>query len=179
VGVGNDDHVDGLRPRLWTATINRSIVHPQVIYEHGELWWDDIDGESSWLIHQSSLAILPAEFSSIKSRENYEFSLRSIFVHTSKWFFTCRKILRHEADGFASPPKDGVLRIFIAFKNASLRPGWNPRTLWRMADTLTIAPPRRLGAWDGSCGLGNRPVVRSCEHGNEPSGFIKGAAFVD
>jgi hypothetical protein len=33
---------------------------------------------------------------------------------------TCRKILRHGADGFTSPPKKGVLRIFIVLKNQSL-----------------------------------------------------------
>jgi hypothetical protein len=31
----------------------------------------------------------------------------------------CRKILRHGADGFTSHPKEGVLRVFIAFKNPS------------------------------------------------------------
>jgi hypothetical protein len=38
----------------------------------------------------------------------------SIFVHTSKGPLTCRKFLRRGADSFASPPKEGVLRIFIA-----------------------------------------------------------------
>jgi hypothetical protein len=37
-------HVDGVRLRLWTSTTNGTIVHPQVIYEYGEPWWDDIDG---------------------------------------------------------------------------------------------------------------------------------------
>jgi hypothetical protein len=32
--------------------------------------------------------------------------------------FTCRKILRHGADGF-TPPKESVLQIFIALKNPS------------------------------------------------------------
>jgi hypothetical protein len=40
---------------------------------------------------------------------NYEFGLRNIFVHTSKWFLTCRKISRHGANGFISPPKKDVL----------------------------------------------------------------------
>jgi hypothetical protein len=35
-------------------------------------------------------------------------------------------ILRHGADGFTSPPKKGVLRIFIALKNPSPEPGLNP-----------------------------------------------------
>jgi hypothetical protein len=46
-------------------------------------------------------------------------ALRSIFVHTSKVSLTWRKILRHGADGFTSPLKEGVLSIFIALKNPS------------------------------------------------------------
>jgi hypothetical protein len=46
---------------------------------------------------------------------------------------TCRKILRHETSGFISHPKDGVLRIFIALKNPSPRPGFthNPWVQWQ------------------------------------------------
>jgi hypothetical protein len=57
--------------------------------------------------------------------------------------FTC-KILLHGASGFTSPPKEGVLQIFIALKSPSPPPGLNPRTLGPMASTLTITPPRRL-----------------------------------
>jgi hypothetical protein len=31
-------------------------------------------------------------------------------------FLTCRKILRHGIDDFTSPPKEGIMSIFIAFK---------------------------------------------------------------
>jgi hypothetical protein len=56
---------------------------------------------------------------------------------------TCRKIL-HLADGSASPPKEGVLRIFIALKNPSLRPGEpaNHPSNGKHADHYT--PQRRL-----------------------------------
>jgi hypothetical protein len=37
------------------------------------------------------------------------------------------------ADGFTSPPKEVVLRIFIAIKNLSSSAGLNPRTLGPMA----------------------------------------------
>jgi hypothetical protein len=40
--------------------------------------------------------------------------LRSTFVHTSKGFLTCQEILRHGVNGITYPPKQGVLRIFIA-----------------------------------------------------------------
>ena len=36
--------------------------------------------------------------------------------------------LRHGTDGFTSPPKEGVLRIFFALKNPTASAGLNPRT---------------------------------------------------
>jgi hypothetical protein len=36
--------------------------------------------------------------------------------HTAE-FLTYRRIIRLEADGFSSPPKEVMLRIFIALKN--------------------------------------------------------------
>ena len=46
--------------------------------------------------------------------------------------------VRHGTDGFTSPPREGVLRIFFALKNRRLRPGLNPRT-WKMkASTLPL-----------------------------------------
>jgi hypothetical protein len=51
-------------------------------------------------------------------------ALRSILVHTSKEYLTCRKILRHGADGFTSRPNEGVLRIFIALHNPSFSAGF-------------------------------------------------------
>jgi hypothetical protein len=34
--------------------------------------------------------------------------------HTSKRCLTYRNILRNGADGFTSPPKEGVMQIFVA-----------------------------------------------------------------
>jgi hypothetical protein len=42
---------------------------------------------------------------------------------------TCRKISRRGASGFASHPKESVLRIFIALKNTSPRQDFEPTTL--------------------------------------------------
>jgi hypothetical protein len=70
-------------------------------------------------------------------------ALGTVFVLTGKGFLAYRKILRHGADGFTSPLKEGVLRIFIALKNPSPRPGLGLRTLRLIARTLTITPPRR------------------------------------
>jgi hypothetical protein len=48
------------------------------------------------------------------AKEIMNLAFQSIFVHTSKGFLACCKILRHGASGLASCPKEGVLRIFIA-----------------------------------------------------------------
>ena len=46
--------------------------------------------------------------------------------------------LRHETDGFTSPPKEGVLRIFSSLKIRWLRPGLNPRTWVLKASMLPL-----------------------------------------
>ena len=46
--------------------------------------------------------------------------------------------LRHGTDGFTSPPKEGVLRIFSPLKIRRLRPGLNPRTWAPKASTLPL-----------------------------------------
>jgi hypothetical protein len=46
--------------------------------------------------------------------------------HTPQGSLTCRKILRHETDGFSSPPKEVVLHIFIALKSPSSSAGSEP-----------------------------------------------------
>jgi hypothetical protein len=53
---------------------------------------------------------------------------QSIFVHTSKGFL---------ADGFTSPPKEGVLRIFIACKNLSPSAGIETANLSKHASHYT------------------------------------------
>jgi hypothetical protein len=82
----NDDHVDGVILRLWTAATVGTIVNPHVIYKEGEPWWNDIDRENAWFVHQISLAILPAESSASKWEERAKgmmnLALRSIFVVT-------------------------------------------------------------------------------------------------
>ena len=46
--------------------------------------------------------------------------------------------LRHGTDGFTSPPKEGVLRIFSPLKIRRLRPGLKPRTWVPKASTLPL-----------------------------------------
>jgi len=52
--------------------------------------------------------------------------------------------LRHGTDGFTSPPKEGVLRIFSPLKIRQLRPGLNPRTWVPKASTLPLDHRSRL-----------------------------------
>ena len=46
--------------------------------------------------------------------------------------------LRHGTDGFTSPPKEGLLRIFSPWKIRRLRPGLNPRTWVPKVSTLPL-----------------------------------------
>jgi hypothetical protein len=56
--------------------------------------------------------------------------------------FTCRKA-RHGTDGFTSPPKEGVLRIFSPEKSG----GFEPANLGTKGQHATSRPPKPQ-AWD-------------------------------
>jgi hypothetical protein len=51
---------------------------------------------------------------------------------------------RHGTDGFTSPPKEGVLRIFYALRIRRLRPGVNPRIWVPKASPLLLDHRSRL-----------------------------------
>jgi hypothetical protein len=104
---------------------------------------DHADGEGDYVSElQSSAGLLFIPRVVAKQEEMVNLALRCTFVHTSKGFSAGRKILRHGADGFTSPPKEGVLWIFIAPKNSSSWLGLNPRTLGPLTNMLTARPPR-------------------------------------
>jgi hypothetical protein len=68
------------------------------------------------------MAILSESSSSKKeerAKEMMNLALRSI----SQVIFTCRTILLHDANGFTSPPKKGVLRNFISLKKSIVSTG--------------------------------------------------------
>jgi len=58
--------------------------------------------------------------------------------------------LRHGTDGFTSPTKEGVLRIFFALKIRRLGPGVNPRTWVPKASTLPLDHRSRLSLQSNS-----------------------------
>jgi hypothetical protein len=67
---------------------------------------------------------LPTETFSSKAGETWreiaaKFFIWSISFHTCGFFLTWLKILRHGTNGFTSPPKEVVMRTFIALKNPS------------------------------------------------------------
>jgi hypothetical protein len=123
--------------RRWGKTTPLKCGHQRSYYSspddmstenYGGMIWT---GRNSWFVHQSSLAILPAEScKEEETGEDYEFCLTKYLFHTSKYSLTCRKIW-HDADGFSSHPKEAVLRISIAFKNQSSSATFEPWVQWQ------------------------------------------------
>jgi hypothetical protein len=95
--------------------------------------------ENFWFVHQSSLAILPAESSGRKQEEWG----REWWICPCKRFFYMPLILQHGASNFTHTHKEGMLWMFIALKNPLPWLALNMWTLGPMASILTITPPRR------------------------------------
>jgi hypothetical protein len=114
---------------------------PRLVCARGELWWyrlgktTDSSTRALWQSYQQRL--LGASRRNGRS-ENFAYQ----YLRYVSGSLTCHKVLRHGASGFTSHPKEGVLRIFIALKNPSPRPGLNPRPLGPVASKLTTTPPR-------------------------------------
>ena len=92
--------------------------------------------------HQASPRVSPRESTQRRKVELWARSVRSVCLNAD-FHVTFRDLLhavklRHGTDGFASPPKEGVLRIFFALKFRRLRPGVNPRTWVPKASTLPL-----------------------------------------
>ena len=51
--------------------------------------------------------------------------------------------LRHGTDGFTSPPKEGVLRIFFRHKNPTASTGFEPANLGTKGQHATPRPPKQ------------------------------------
>jgi len=137
------DDVNGVRLHLWSVATNGPVVHPSVDawswrtmvewYQQGKT--PNSSNRALWQSYQQSHLVANVEE---LGKKNYEFSLQSIFVPTSEWFFKCHKILWRGTYSFTSALKEGVLWIFIAVKNPSLQLGLNIQTLGPMASTLVL-----------------------------------------
>jgi hypothetical protein len=106
---------------------------PQEIYELGEPWGNDtdrvrhlIDPPGLWQSYQHIYLVAKQEE---LAKKIINLALQIIFVHTSKGYLTCCKMLRHGADCFTSSRNEGVLRIFIALTNPSSSVGFEPAKL--------------------------------------------------
>ena len=55
--------------------------------------------------------------------------------------------LRHGTDGFTSPPKEAVLRIFSALKNPTASVGFEPANLGTKGRHSTSRPPKPLSVY--------------------------------
>jgi hypothetical protein len=110
----------------WSETISLNCGH-QRDYCSSLWWYASLEnyggmistGENSWFVHKCSLEILTEELSSSEAggagEGNAEFCLRrSVFLFVMS--FNILQFLSHGADGFTSPPKRVLLRIFIALK---------------------------------------------------------------
>jgi hypothetical protein len=85
----------------------------------------DSSTRALWESYQQSASNKTGETDDV----NYESWLMKYLFHALKGSLICRKNLSHGVDGFTSPLKEGVLRIFIALKIPSLSPGFEPANL--------------------------------------------------
>jgi hypothetical protein len=95
----------------------------------------------SWFVCQSHLVVK-------QERHGWETWPLNFAYEAS---FHARKVLlhainvRHGTDGFTSPPKEVVLRIFITLKNPSSLAGFEPMNLGPSGKHATTRPPRTTG----------------------------------
>jgi hypothetical protein len=142
------DHVDGVRSLGTAATSGHTVCPPCGMWAYRAvviMMMMMQAGENSWLVHQSSLAILLADIWERAGGMDEGVRILPIqYLKCLKGSLTSRKFLWHGTSGFTSHTKEGVLRIFIALENPSPRPGLDPRPLGPVASTLTTTPPRGI-----------------------------------
>jgi hypothetical protein len=65
-----NDHVDGVRLRLWTAATNGPTVHPPGDdYKHGEPWWNNAN-RGKLMIYPPELSGNPTNSHLVASKED-------------------------------------------------------------------------------------------------------------
>jgi hypothetical protein len=87
---------------------------------------------------------LAAEGETLRGREMFQQISSRIRLPRNSRDLLHAANLWHGTDGFTSPPKEGVLRIFSPLKIRRLRPGLNPRTWVPKVSTLHLDHRIRL-----------------------------------
>jgi hypothetical protein len=101
--------------------------------------------------HQASPRVSPRESTQRGKVELWARNVRKFYLNPDL-HVTFRDLLHavklwHGTDGFTSPPKEGVLRMFFALKFRRLRPGANPRSWVPKANTLPLDHRSRFVDW--------------------------------
>ena len=87
---------------------------------------------------------LAAEVGTIRGREMFQQIQSRIRLPRNSRDLLHAANLRHGTDGFTSPPKDGVLRIFFALKNPTSSAGFEPANLGSKGQHATSRPPKPM-----------------------------------
>jgi hypothetical protein len=105
----------------------------------------DIPTFSARCLHvQRCARPLAAESGTLRGREMFQQISSRIRLPRNSRDLLHAANRRHGTDGFTSPPKEGVLRIFSPLKIWRLRPGLNPWTWIPKASTLPLDHRRIL-----------------------------------
>jgi hypothetical protein len=138
--VSNDDHVYGVRLRLWTAATNGPIVHP---LDDTWAWRTIVDWcrrrITPWQSYRRSHQVANRR----NGRREWWIWPCEVFLFIFASYFAAKSYVMRPTTLLPPTLKEVVLRTFIAFENPWLRLGLNPRSLGIMASAVTIAPPRR------------------------------------
>jgi hypothetical protein len=99
-------------------------------------------------LHQASPRVSPRESTQRRKVELWARNVRQ-FCLNADFHVTFRNLLhavklRHGTDGFTSPPKEGVLRIFFRPKNPTASAGCEPANLGTKGQHATSRPPKPL-----------------------------------
>jgi len=126
----------------------------------------DVPTFSARCLHvQRRERLLAAEDGTLRGREMFwRISSRIRLPRNSRDLLHAAN-LRHGTDGFTSPLKEGVLKIFSPLKIRRLRPGLNPRTWVPKASTVPL-DHRSLDFtctfyFRFSCGVERRKTIRT------------------
>jgi len=113
----------------------------------------DVPTSSARCLHvQRHERPLAAEGGTLRGREMFQQISSRIRLPRKPRDLSRAENLRHGTDGFTSPPKEGVLRIFSPLKIRRLRPGLNPRTWVPKASTLPLDHRSRSSSTSSSFG---------------------------